>query len=148
MFRMGQTSSANLKNSPQAFLSQFPGGRRVRRFAKCSLALMAGLGMVLISGCAVGPDFHRPQVSVPEKWAGPTAKPVQQPAASVPQKLADWWTVFQDPTLTSVINRAVASNLDLKLAEASVGTPECALISGAVARLARYYALPSYVAGG
>ena len=38
--------------------------------------------------------------------------------------------------------------MDLKLAEASVGTPECALISGAVARLARYYALPSYVAGG
>ena len=36
----------------------------------------------------------------------------------------------------------------LKIGAASVGTPECAVISGAVARLARYYALPSYVAGG
>ena len=38
--------------------------------------------------------------------------------------------------------------MDLKIGAASVGTPECAVISGAVARLARYYALPSYVAGG
>ena len=38
--------------------------------------------------------------------------------------------------------------MDLKLGTASVGTPECAVISAAVARLARYYALPSYVAGG
>ena len=49
---------------------------------------------------------------------------------------------------TPVIYGSSTTAMDLKLAEASVGTPECALISGAVARLARYYALPSYVAGG
>jgi len=38
--------------------------------------------------------------------------------------------------------------MDLRLASASVGTPECAVINAAVARLARYYALPSFVAGG
>jgi trimethylamine--corrinoid protein Co-methyltransferase len=47
-----------------------------------------------------------------------------------------------------VIYGSSTTAMDLKLAEASVGTPECALISGAVARLARYYALPCYVAGG
>ncbi|RLC04388.1 MAG: hypothetical protein DRH90_08835 [Deltaproteobacteria bacterium] len=47
-----------------------------------------------------------------------------------------------------VIYGSSTTAMDLKLGEASVGTPECALISGAVARLARYYALPSYVAGG
>ena len=47
-----------------------------------------------------------------------------------------------------VIYGSSTTAMDLKLASASVGTPECALISGAVARLARYYALPSYVAGG
>ena len=46
-----------------------------------------------------------------------------------------------------VIYGSSTTAMDLKLASASVGTPECALISGAVARLARYYALPSYVAG-
>ena len=38
--------------------------------------------------------------------------------------------------------------MDLRMATASVGTPECAVINGAVARLARYYGLPSFVAGG
>ena len=47
-----------------------------------------------------------------------------------------------------VIYGSSTTAMDLRFAQASVGTPECALISGAVARLARYYALPSYVAGG
>jgi trimethylamine--corrinoid protein Co-methyltransferase len=47
-----------------------------------------------------------------------------------------------------VIYGSSTTAMDLKLAAAAVGSPECALISGAVARLARYYALPSYVAGG
>ena len=46
-----------------------------------------------------------------------------------------------------VIYGSSTTAMDLKLAAAAVGTPECAVISGAVARLARYYALPSYVAG-
>jgi trimethylamine--corrinoid protein Co-methyltransferase len=47
-----------------------------------------------------------------------------------------------------VIYGSSTTAMDLKIGSASVGTPECAVISGAVARLARYYALPSYVAGG
>jgi len=47
-----------------------------------------------------------------------------------------------------VIYGSSTTAMDLKLGTASVGTPECAMISGAVARLARYYALPCYVAGG
>lgn len=37
--------------------------------------------------------------------------------------------------------------MDLRFAAASVGCPECAMINAAVARLARYYLLPSFVAG-
>jgi trimethylamine--corrinoid protein Co-methyltransferase len=47
-----------------------------------------------------------------------------------------------------VIYGSSTTAMDLKIGAASVGTPECAIISAAVARLARYYALPSYVAGG
>ena len=47
-----------------------------------------------------------------------------------------------------VIYGSSTTAMDLRMAAAAVGTPECAMISGAVARLARYYALPSYVAGG
>jgi trimethylamine--corrinoid protein Co-methyltransferase len=47
-----------------------------------------------------------------------------------------------------VIYGSSTTAMDLRLAAASVGTPECALISGAVAQLARHYLLPSWVAGG
>jgi trimethylamine--corrinoid protein Co-methyltransferase len=46
-----------------------------------------------------------------------------------------------------VIYGSSTTAMDLRLAAASVGTPECALISGAVAQLARFYLLPSWVAG-
>jgi len=38
--------------------------------------------------------------------------------------------------------------MDLRLATASVGSPECALINAAVAQMSTYYLLPSWVAGG
>ena len=47
-----------------------------------------------------------------------------------------------------VIYGSSTTAMDLKLAAATVGTPECALISAAVARLAKDYLLPCYVAGG
>lgn len=48
----------------------------------------------------------------------------------------------------SVLYGSSTTAMDLRLATASVGSPECAMISAAVARLARYYSLPSFVAGG
>jgi trimethylamine---corrinoid protein Co-methyltransferase len=46
-----------------------------------------------------------------------------------------------------VIYGSSTTAFDLRRATASVGTPELALISAAVPALARYYMLPSYVAG-
>jgi multidrug efflux system outer membrane protein len=78
--------------------------------------------VILVSlpfGCAVGPDFERPKAVVPARWSGSL-----QGAASVPQpateELARWWAVFGDATLDSLVKRAAAANLDLKLAEARV----------------------------
>jgi trimethylamine---corrinoid protein Co-methyltransferase len=47
-----------------------------------------------------------------------------------------------------VIYGSSTTAMDLKLAAATVGTPECALISTAVVRIAKEYLLPCYVAGG
>jgi trimethylamine--corrinoid protein Co-methyltransferase len=47
-----------------------------------------------------------------------------------------------------VIYGSSTTAMDLRLGTASVGTPECAMINAAVARLARYYSLPCFVAGG
>lgn len=47
----------------------------------------------------------------------------------------------------AVIYGSSTTAMDLRLAAASVGSPECALISAGVACLARFYLLPSFVAG-
>jgi trimethylamine--corrinoid protein Co-methyltransferase len=49
---------------------------------------------------------------------------------------------------TPVVYGSSTCGLDLKLGTASVGSPELALISAAVAQLAHRYCLPSFVAGG
>jgi len=47
----------------------------------------------------------------------------------------------------AVIYGSSTTAMDLRLASASVGSPECALIGAAVAQIARFYLLPSWVAG-
>jgi multidrug efflux system outer membrane protein len=81
------------------------------------VALVLCLCLVTMSGCAVGPDFKRPQYQVPAGWSG--AAEAQQGAANE-RELINWWSKFDDPNLTSLIERAVKSNLDLKLAEARI----------------------------
>ncbi|UCH19642.1 MAG: trimethylamine methyltransferase family protein [Deltaproteobacteria bacterium] len=49
---------------------------------------------------------------------------------------------------TKFIYGSSTTAMDLRLAAASVGSPECALINAAVAQMATYYLLPSWVAGG
>lgn len=71
--------------------------------------------LVLLAGCKVGPNFKKPETPVPDKWVGPLPPPT-----AAEQDLAHWWTTFHDPALTSLVQRAVEANLDLKLAEARV----------------------------
>ena len=81
------------------------------------LALSIGFYASALSGCIVGPNFQPPQVAVPADWIGaaPSA-PAELPGVD----LARWWTVFDDPTLVTLEERAVRSNLDLMLAEARI----------------------------
>ncbi len=77
------------------------------------LALLAG-------GCAnipsVGPDYHRSTTKAPTQWAEPLAGGETNRATTV----AAWWKNFSDPELNSLIDRAVQSNLDLRVAQARV----------------------------
>ncbi len=49
---------------------------------------------------------------------------------------------------TPMIYGSSTTAMDLRFGSASVGTPECAMINAAVARLGNYYGLPTWVAGG
>ena len=80
-----------------------------------SVCLIIGL-IVAISGCVtVGPDYVRQPIDSPETWH--TDMPNRQKTDTHDMKnQADWWTVFSDPILSELMDRAVADNLDLKIA--------------------------------
>ena len=86
---------------------------KIRDFKKASSLV---LGLLVLAGCAVGPNYHQPEISMPEKWAEPLAGGETNSASSV----ACWWKNFNDPELDSLIGRAMQSNLDLHIAEARV----------------------------
>jgi multidrug efflux system outer membrane protein len=87
-----------------------------KRVGGRSLALILWLSLAILSGCMVGPNFKRPPTTMPPDWAGPTAE--SRPVTPADAELARWWILFDDPTLVSLIEQAVQSNLDLKQAEA------------------------------
>src|ERR1700723_2593368 len=74
----------------------------------------ATLLAVLLGGCAVGPNYHPPQLPLPDHYAAAPAAP-QAPAPS-PVELAAWWHSLQDPELDSLIDRAIAANPDVQIA--------------------------------
>jgi multidrug efflux system outer membrane protein len=89
-----------------------------KRMGRRSLALMVGLYFAILSGCMVGPDFQRPQTTLPTDWSEATVE--SRPVTSAETELARWWTLFDDPTLVSLVDSAVQSNLDLRQAEARI----------------------------
>ena len=88
------------------------------------LFLIVGIALCLVagSGCAVGPDYHPPETKVPSTWDGQYAVTPAQPSKTTldPVTLVEWWTAFNDPTLSSLVDMAVRANLDVRLAEARI----------------------------
>jgi outer membrane protein, multidrug efflux system len=81
----------------------------VRRLAAVSLI------MLLTSGCAVGPNYKRPSVTVPGTYRGAMPQETPQPAA---ESLGDqkWWELFQDKQLQDLIHIALQQNYDIRIA--------------------------------
>jgi len=86
----------------------------VRANAVIVLGLIAGL-----SACAAGPSYRTPKPDVPSSFV--SALPVSTGAVSAQRPvpsldLATWWRALNDQELDSLVERAVKSNLDLKIA--------------------------------
>ncbi|MFO1119022.1 MAG: efflux transporter outer membrane subunit [Rhodospirillales bacterium] len=70
---------------------------------------------LLLAGCTVGPDWQPPQMPLPESWSAPL------PAAAAPAGAeVRWWEGFDDPLLSSLVERALIANRDLERAEAVI----------------------------
>jgi outer membrane protein, multidrug efflux system len=75
------------------------------------------IGMtVLLNGCAVGPDYHRPGADIPPAWQ-PTA-PWHEAMPSDTVLKGNWWELFQDPDLNPLVEQALTSNQNLRVAAA------------------------------
>lgn len=81
------------------------------------LGAMIGLAA---GGCAVGPNYKTPRTVLPSAYdTGPASSASTRPStrpAQRPIDLARWWQSLDDPELNSLVERAIESNLDLKIA--------------------------------
>jgi multidrug efflux system outer membrane protein len=71
--------------------------------------LLIAASAATVAACAVGPKYSAP---VPPPVTLAQAHPTVTPAAVE----ADWWKTFGDPELDSLIDRALAANLDVRVA--------------------------------
>lgn len=69
--------------------------------------------LLLLGGCAVGPDYERPELDVPQTYIQPVTQ--GESFANTP-----WWGLFQDESLQELIRIALEQNQDLGIAAARV----------------------------
>lgn len=80
---------------------------------------------LLLAGCAVGPDYERPEIDVGAQYAYATvADTAAEPSAWQPvlpfevKGAEQWWLLFQEPQLNAWLLQLQAANLSLEQAEA------------------------------
>lgn len=66
----------------------------------------------LMGGCAVGPDYIKPSAPEPQQWLEKDDARIK----SVPSDTSQWWKAFDDPVLSSLIEKAYQQNLTLRIA--------------------------------
>ncbi|KMN36363.1 MULTISPECIES: efflux transporter outer membrane subunit [Chromobacterium] len=89
-------------------------------------ALIPSLVALALTACAVGPDYSRPKLELPD------SAQAQNPAIAM-----DWWKQFNDPVLDQLIAEALEHNQDLAAAAARVDE------AAAQAGIARAQLLPA-----
>jgi NodT family efflux transporter outer membrane factor (OMF) lipoprotein len=98
--------------------SLFVAVREARPLGSALLVLVTLL--TALTGCVVGPNYKRPDVSAPPQFHGTDPQNSQPPSSQSPsaQSLADteWFDIFQDDVLKQLITTALAQNHDLKIA--------------------------------
>jgi multidrug efflux system outer membrane protein len=73
-----------------------------------SVAVLA----LLLAGCAVGPNYKKPKLAMPDQFRGAAAPAA--PAASIAE--TKWFDLFGDPSLKQLVDTALQQNFDLRIA--------------------------------
>jgi NodT family efflux transporter outer membrane factor (OMF) lipoprotein len=91
--------------------------------------------MIGLAGCAAGPEYRRPAMSLPAAWSGSADWKVAAPGVAASAEA--WWKVYQDADLDRLMTRIDTGNQDLRVAEARYRQATAAV------RSARAGALPT-----
>jgi len=85
------------------------------------LLLSAGL----LAGCAVGPDYRSPDITVTSRFLGQDG--IERREARSKADLQTWWAAFDDPMMTRFVAKALDQNLDMAVASARVAQARASL---------------------
>jgi len=99
----------------------------VTRLSCCTVVGMGFVSFLGMIGCAVGPDFVRPEPPRVERYTYGAEPTVTTPAEGQAQRfevnatvVADWWRLFNSSKLDDVVKEAMANNQTLQAAQASL----------------------------
>lgn len=81
-----------------------------------TMKLMPVMLALLLAGCAVGPDYHPPSVSVPAHYK--EAKGWQLATPKEAESKGEWWAVYHDDTLSGLLRQVSLSNQNVAQYEA------------------------------
>jgi multidrug efflux system outer membrane protein len=97
--------------------------------------------LLLLTGCAVGPNYKRPALDVPTEYRR-AADDTNIIAGAETFANLGWWEIYKDEQLIAYINEALTNSWDIKIAASRV------LQAEAAARIARSEFFPNVYGGG
>jgi len=78
---------------------------------------LSTLSALALSACAVGPDYAAP---TPRSASSGPFLAVGQPPVTADELPADWWRLYEDPVLDTLVADALAANTDVRQAVARI----------------------------
>lgn len=83
------------------------------------------LSIIVLTGCAVGPDYRSPEIALSSTFIG--QEDVDHRQVQHKADLTIWWGAFDDPLLTRFVSLALEQNLDIAQAAARVAQSRASL---------------------
>jgi multidrug efflux system outer membrane protein len=80
--------------------------------ALAAISLAAGAAVLMMSGCAVGPNYKRPDAPAPAAWKAEGPWRPSDPRDQIPK--GEWWKIFGDTDLDALEAQSMAANQTLK----------------------------------
>jgi len=118
-----------VKNCESGDPSRVNNKRFATRDSRLAIRLATVFSCLVLASCEVGPDYQKPNMSLPIGWKE-FKKPDESGKEAANEAIqAEWWKHFNDPVLDGIITHALAQNFDLKIAEARIAEARAAVTS-------------------